>query len=393
MAAALSAPAFLAAALVLIPLPGHWRTRNIATLSIISWLFLLNLSYGVNALVWAGNADIVLPVWCDIVTKIKIGATFALPSSCFCLALQLHAIASDLKTPNKTRKGVIVDLILCFGLPVLFMALHYIVQGHRFDIIEDFGCRPAIYVSVVSLLLVDLPPVIASFLALVFCVLALFFFFRRRSTFFHMMKDSNSGLTTSRYIRLMAMTTLLGTWNAIVISIGVWATYAGGFRPWTSWADVHFGFSRIQPFTIAEIPPPLLRLNYLLWAAVPISSLFFFSFFAFGGDAMKEYRHLYLWIRRNVFRIPDHPPRPARVEVPSLYAPTLEDDPSGAELRYGHTPSPLLRPSDLQPVRKNMYPSRHYSAATFNSESTLVAREYPTTTDGRLHRKSEFWAM
>lgn len=66
MPGALYAPAFVAAALVLVPLPGHWRARNIPTLSIISWLFILNVSYGVNAVVWAGNTDLVLPVWCDI---------------------------------------------------------------------------------------------------------------------------------------------------------------------------------------------------------------------------------------------------------------------------------------------------------------------------------------
>jgi pheromone a factor receptor len=58
--------AFLAAALVLVPLPWHWRARNVATLSLIAWLFVLNLIYGVNASIWAGNFKILVPVWCDI---------------------------------------------------------------------------------------------------------------------------------------------------------------------------------------------------------------------------------------------------------------------------------------------------------------------------------------
>ncbi|KAJ6542945.1 GPCR fungal pheromone mating factor, partial [Mycena capillaripes] len=293
--------AFLASALVLVPLPWHCRARSIPTLSIISWLFVLNLSYGINAVIWAGNANIALPIWCDIVTKIKIGATFALPSSCLCLALQLHAISS-LKTPGRGRWGVAVDVTLCYGLPVLFMALHYVVQGHRFDIIEDFGCRPAVYISLLSLLLVDLPPAIASFLALVYCGLALFHFLRRRIAFTQKMDASDSILTTSRYIRLMSMTTVLGTWNAIIISLGLWATYGEGLRPWTSWSDVHSNFSRIQTYRLTDIPDGLLGLTYLLWAAVPISSLFFFSFFAFGDDAMKEYRNLLRWTSKSVLR-------------------------------------------------------------------------------------------
>lgn len=57
---------FLAALLVLIPLPGHWRARNIPTLSIIAWLFLVNVAHGVNTIVWSDNFDLKLLVWCDI---------------------------------------------------------------------------------------------------------------------------------------------------------------------------------------------------------------------------------------------------------------------------------------------------------------------------------------
>ena len=60
--------AFIAAALVLVPLPWHWRARNVATLSIIAWLFFVDIIYGVDAVVWRHNVNIVVPVWCDIST-------------------------------------------------------------------------------------------------------------------------------------------------------------------------------------------------------------------------------------------------------------------------------------------------------------------------------------
>ncbi|KAJ7806713.1 pheromone A receptor-domain-containing protein [Mycena olivaceomarginata] len=368
MVSALAASAFVASALVLVPLPWHLQSRNIPALSIIAWLFVLNVSYGVNALIWGGNVDIVLPIWCDIVTKIKIGATFALPSSCLCLALQLHAIASSLKTPNRGRKGVVVDVVLCFGLPVLIMALHYVVQGHRFDIVEDFGCRPAVYISFLSLLLVDLPPAVASLLALVYCGLALFFFLRRRIVITRMINSSDTVLTTSRYIRLMSLTAVLGMWNALMIGIGIWATYGGGFRPWTSWSDVHFNFSRIQPYPIAILPEGVLRLTYLLWAAVPISSFFFFIFFSFGGDALKEYKHLIKWIRHNVLSLG-----------------TFSDGRFNASSREpSHMPS--FTPSSSP---YNGHDSS--SAAEFLSNGTLMPL-YPAKEADFYHRR-EFWAM
>lgn len=58
--------AFLAASLVLVPLPWHWRAGNVATLSMIVWLFAVNIIYGVDALIWSRNVEVVAPVWCDI---------------------------------------------------------------------------------------------------------------------------------------------------------------------------------------------------------------------------------------------------------------------------------------------------------------------------------------
>lgn len=58
--------AFISALLVLVPLPWHWRARNVATLAIIFWLFVVDVIYGVNAIVWAGNVRNPIPVWCDI---------------------------------------------------------------------------------------------------------------------------------------------------------------------------------------------------------------------------------------------------------------------------------------------------------------------------------------
>ena len=62
----LPAGAFFAAFLVLIPACWLWRTRNVPTLSLIVWLFTLNVVYGANSLVWSDNVRDKAPVWCDI---------------------------------------------------------------------------------------------------------------------------------------------------------------------------------------------------------------------------------------------------------------------------------------------------------------------------------------
>lgn len=60
--------AFLTAFLVLIPLPWHLRARNVATIGIMLWLSVVDIIYGVNALIWAGNVRNPVPIWCDIST-------------------------------------------------------------------------------------------------------------------------------------------------------------------------------------------------------------------------------------------------------------------------------------------------------------------------------------
>jgi pheromone a factor receptor len=58
--------AIIASLLVLLPLPWHWRARNVATLSMIFWFFVSNVTFAVDAIVWGDNVNLAIPVWCDI---------------------------------------------------------------------------------------------------------------------------------------------------------------------------------------------------------------------------------------------------------------------------------------------------------------------------------------
>jgi hypothetical protein len=57
--------AFAAALLILAPTPWHWKTRNIATLSMIAWIFMDNVLLGINSSIWAGHSRILAVGWCD----------------------------------------------------------------------------------------------------------------------------------------------------------------------------------------------------------------------------------------------------------------------------------------------------------------------------------------
>jgi pheromone a factor receptor len=57
---------FISAALSLVPLIWYLHARNIAAVAIGIWLSITNLTYAVDALLWAKDADIEASVWCDI---------------------------------------------------------------------------------------------------------------------------------------------------------------------------------------------------------------------------------------------------------------------------------------------------------------------------------------
>ncbi|KAJ7441457.1 putative fungal pheromone GPCR, STE3-type [Mycena galericulata] len=302
MPSALTAGPFIALGLMLVTLPHHWRVRNLATLSIIAWLSVYNLTYGINAVIYDDSVQVTAPIWCDIATKLKIGADAGLPGSSLCMAKRLSRIAYGLEMspPGWWHRGL--DIFLCWGVPVMVMALHYIVQGHRFDIIENLGCIPAIYVSWPSIFILDLSAFIPAVLALVYCTLAVSRLIRRRYAFRLMLDQPDSSLSLPRYIRLTIMTAFLGSWNTVLISLSMANEYTNGLQPWTSWAAVHEHFSFIGHYTYIELPAQTILGIYLLWWAVPLSSLVFFAFFGVGEEAMKDYRASASWVGRVILR-------------------------------------------------------------------------------------------
>ncbi|KAJ7088293.1 pheromone A receptor-domain-containing protein [Mycena epipterygia] len=220
----LPAVAFIAFIFVLVPLPLNWKSRNIPLLSLLCWLALSNLTYGINSAIWSGNVNIVVPVWCDITTKIKIGADVALPVCALALALQIPSFKDTDLTFTKTLDAQPSHL--------------------PFHPIHNDPRHPSPHCSL-----------IAAALALVYCSLALVNFSRQRQVFSHIVQNSQSpGLSKSRYFRLMSLTFVLGVWDTLVISLTRASAYRNGLLPWTTWDDVHSYFWLISQYPTALFP-------------------------------------------------------------------------------------------------------------------------------------------
>ncbi|KZV72299.1 STE3-domain-containing protein [Peniophora sp. CONT] len=302
--------AFLAAVLVALPIPWHWRARNIPTLSIMGWLLVTNLIYGVNVIVWSGNVLDPIPIWCDITNRIRIGSQLAIPASIMCVCRALEAIAANrvVHIDRKTRqRWMIFDFVMCFILPLVFMALQYIVAGHRYDIIEELGCQPYTYQSIAGIFIVYFPPLLCSIVAMVLAAMAFYHFFRHRINFTAHLQAANPALTARRYFRLMGMALVVIFWNTSLNAVNMVVNVSTGLRPWISWENVHSDWLRVDLYPLALLPPQFVTSLYVYWFAIPISSYIVFIFFGLGEEAQKEYKRVWAWFRRVVLRRRDLP--------------------------------------------------------------------------------------
>ncbi|KAF8060134.1 fungal pheromone STE3G-protein-coupled receptor [Lyophyllum atratum] len=287
--------AFIGFVVALIPLPWHLQAWNSGTCFYMFWASLACLNQFINSVVWAGNAINSAPIWCDISIRIMLGASVGLPAASLCINRRLYHIANVQSvgiSRAEKRRGILIDTLICVLFPVMFVALQYVVQGHRFNIFEDIGCFPAIYNTLLAYFLGGMWPIAIGLTSATY-FLSLRSFARRRVEFGQFLA-SNKSLTISRYFRLMALATteIMLTTPLAIFTIWLNAT-ASPIGPWRSWDDTHLDYSRVEQF------PALIWRNgsrslvigtELSRWVTPLCALVFFGFFGFAEEAKRNYR-------------------------------------------------------------------------------------------------------
>ncbi|KAG8682528.1 a-factor receptor, partial [Ceratobasidium sp. 394] len=195
-------------ALCLLPLPWHWKARNTGTLLYVGWTIIGCVIFLVNSIVWAGNLGDHSPVWCYISTKLLIGLSVGITAASLCINRKLYRIStikSVVDIRGSKKRDIIFDLSMGVGLPIFVMALHFIVQDHRYDILEDYGCWPVTYNTLLSIPLVFAWPVVISVASFIYAGLTIRAFLETRRQFAQALSKNSTGLNMSRYFRLMAL--------------------------------------------------------------------------------------------------------------------------------------------------------------------------------------------
>ncbi|KAJ3782798.1 pheromone receptor [Lentinula aff. detonsa] len=297
--------AFLGFVLSVIPLSWHFQAWNSGTCVFMIWVGCFCLVEFVNSLVWADTALNIAPFWCDISIQIIGAAGVGIPASTLCITRRLYRIIST-RTVSITRDDkkrlIYEDLAIAVGLPLLVMLLHIIVQPHRFDILEEYGCSLPTYNTLPSYFLYYMWPILIGLVSFLYSSLTLRTFYLRRIQF-NQILSSNNSINPSRYLRLMllALIDIMCT-----IPLGIYIIYielkGTHLAPWISWDDTHFDFGRV-----VLIPAAIWRSDSTHTVAVELNrwvpifcAFIFFALFGFAEEALKNYRRAFWLIARRL---------------------------------------------------------------------------------------------
>ncbi|KAH7386772.1 pheromone A receptor-domain-containing protein [Phaeosphaeria sp. MPI-PUGE-AT-0046c] len=280
--------------LCLPPLYWHLRQGNIAAGSLILWAIILNFFNSINALIWPrDNLDEWWDGkgWCDINVRFQVGAIVGISISSIMIVRKLAKVMDTrnitvTSSRNNKLKEKAWQVLWCWGYPLLFIIIYYVVQPARYFIYGISGCISAVDTSWVTIVLIAMWAPITSLVAAGYALLLSYRLYRYRREFVRLITARNT--TKSRFIRLF------------IICIIVIATYL----PYSIWLMVDaaqyvtdsYSWSRVHdPATFNSIikVPSFGSVSIGKWGQVATGYVVFFVF-GTGNDAYKTYKKMSL---------------------------------------------------------------------------------------------------
>ncbi|CEH12850.1 STE3 [Ceraceosorus bombacis] len=273
--------------------PLHWRMRNTGGI-LIFWTALGNLVMGICSIVWADTSENVSPAWADFSAAIVWVYAPGFVAGNLCILRKLEAIASTRQvsfTDRDRRNTLIIDLCIGIGLPILLLALRPISQGHRIDIISNYGVRSPYYSSIVGVFTYQIWLLGLGVAGFVYAGLILRWFLMRRQQFAAVLASNCTGLDKNKYIRLMILALVeLCISFPLTIYIVVAKLVDTPLQPYTSWADVHEDWNTAWSYDISELDTADIVYTELgRWLCVAWAFTFV-GFFGFTQEARAQYR-------------------------------------------------------------------------------------------------------
>ncbi|ODQ78198.1 hypothetical protein BABINDRAFT_52743, partial [Babjeviella inositovora NRRL Y-12698] len=189
------------------PLAWNIKCSNIPAISLISWLFLMNLNTFISAAIWLGknySSTYSGRGYCDIISKLQVGVNVGICSCVGAIALDLYLILNAKSSLLlNTKKRRIIEACMCWITPIVIMAIIYVVQDARFLVFRYSGCQYSLAPNWVSVLILSIPMVLWSLTSFVLALMTIIKFFQIRKDVKDILHCTNSGLNLTRFARLL----------------------------------------------------------------------------------------------------------------------------------------------------------------------------------------------
>ncbi|KLO06020.1 fungal pheromone STE3G-protein-coupled receptor [Schizopora paradoxa] len=305
---------FLGVVLALLPLLSHIRKFSLGVWGFALWTAIANFIMFVNTIIWHDNVGNTAPVWCDITTKLQMGAGVGMTASSFVISLRLYKVTNrrtSVETRVQRRKAISHDILLMIGLPFVLMGLTEFVQPVRFEIMEEIGCSQIFY-SYLGYAIGYAPVVILNLLCLTLAPLTSRAFFRHRKEMNEFLSSGEGSITRSKYIRFMVMAymdsvlNLPATIGLVVMNIALGKESPLNY-PYISWKNVHEGAGGNMPglslSSVIQMPASEWSNNAMDLASVKwnewfhvVIAIVFFAIFGTTPEMRRYYRSAFWFI-------------------------------------------------------------------------------------------------
>lgn len=189
-----------------------------------------------------------------------------------------------------------VDNISRVAYSTRYVLADYIVQGHRYDLYEDAGCAPAIYLTWQAYLVILSPPVAIGLVSAVYAVSNIKQFYKIHNRI--KLEQPEGGITPTMYFRFVCLSSIevLCTVPLALFCIIYNLTALDHRFHWISWADTHYAFSKVWFYPSAVWRSPehaayQISVEMTRWLNV-FCAVVFFAFFGYTDETRKKLRRV-----------------------------------------------------------------------------------------------------
>ncbi|VDC02673.1 unnamed protein product [Peniophora sp. CBMAI 1063] len=275
------------------------RNWNFGVTSLCFWLFLENLGYAINHIVWSDNFEVRLYVYCDIFTHLELICAVVKPMATLIISRRLHAISClrSIDQSDNKRWNMAIDWTSGLLVPLVVAGpFYYIVQGYRFHVVEGFGCTNSQIWSILTILLMQLwniiPPLISVTL---YYPKVLRTFYLQRKDVNSVFRGSTQTVLHKSHLRILALASIdvlltlpIGIVNLVLFITQGLQDASIPFYP--GWSYVHTGWTPVGfPYTELEADTSGLVATYFTYWSTPALAFAIFGLFGFTFEARDSY--------------------------------------------------------------------------------------------------------